>query len=325
MAGERALRVDILERLADLIRPAVAYRPGVTVGEPPAGAADGDGFVATNAMTSLVGASGADFGGILKALGYASQTRKGPAITVPLAKAPDPVAAAPAAQAAETAPEGEAPAEAAESTAEAAAVEPVETVDMPVVEAAAAEAPVAETPAEPVAAIEGEMSDMAVEVEASEAAAPAEPAPAAEAEEIEVWRPQRFQRPDRQPGQRRDRGRGQGAPRGEARPRPVRPARPKAGTGLPRTASSRADLARRARRSRASTGPRPAGRSTATRSGLTEMASLSVAARIGAVATIDRAVPTGARIVRRSAFTAIRRRARTASPTRTRPSPSWRS
>jgi ATP-dependent RNA helicase SUPV3L1/SUV3 len=40
-SGGRAVRVDILERLADLIRPAIAYRPGVTPGEPPPGTADG--------------------------------------------------------------------------------------------------------------------------------------------------------------------------------------------------------------------------------------------------------------------------------------------
>ena len=45
VCGERVVRVDILERLADLIRPAIAYKPGVSVGDPPAGAADGEGFV----------------------------------------------------------------------------------------------------------------------------------------------------------------------------------------------------------------------------------------------------------------------------------------
>ena len=64
------MRVDILERLADLIRPAIAYRPGITPGEPPAGAADGEGFVPTVAMTSLVGCAGEDFATILKSLGY---------------------------------------------------------------------------------------------------------------------------------------------------------------------------------------------------------------------------------------------------------------
>ncbi len=84
VCGDRAVRVDILERLADLIRPAIAYRPGVTAGDPPPGAADGEGFVVTVAMTSLAGCSGESFASILKSLGYASETRTGPAITVPL-------------------------------------------------------------------------------------------------------------------------------------------------------------------------------------------------------------------------------------------------
>jgi ATP-dependent RNA helicase SUPV3L1/SUV3 len=84
VCGDRAVRVDILERLADLIRPAVSYRPGVTLGDPSPGAADGDGFVVTVAMTSLAGCSGDSFASILGALGYVSEHRKGPAITVPL-------------------------------------------------------------------------------------------------------------------------------------------------------------------------------------------------------------------------------------------------
>ena len=88
VCGGRAVRVDILERLADLIRPAIAYRPGMTPGEPPPGAADGDGFVGTVAMTSLVGCAGEDFASILKSLGYVVESRPGPAITVPLVPAP---------------------------------------------------------------------------------------------------------------------------------------------------------------------------------------------------------------------------------------------
>ncbi|PPD09961.1 MAG: helicase, partial [Methylocystis sp.] len=65
VCGERVVRVDILERLADLIRPAIAYRPGLTAGEPPPGAADADGFVVTVAMTSLTGCSGEAFSSIL--------------------------------------------------------------------------------------------------------------------------------------------------------------------------------------------------------------------------------------------------------------------
>ena len=84
LCGERVVRVDILERLADLIRPAIAYRPGVSVGEPPAGAADADGFVVTVAMTSLTGCAGDAFSSILRSLGYTSAKRPGPAITAPL-------------------------------------------------------------------------------------------------------------------------------------------------------------------------------------------------------------------------------------------------
>lgn len=67
--GERAVRVDILERLADLIRPALSWREG-SMGEKPAGAFDGRGFVVTQAMTSLTGSAGEDFASILRALGY---------------------------------------------------------------------------------------------------------------------------------------------------------------------------------------------------------------------------------------------------------------
>jgi ATP-dependent RNA helicase SUPV3L1/SUV3 len=83
-SGERAVRVDILERLADLIRPAVAYRPGTTPGDPPPGAADGNSFVVTVGMTSLAGCSGEAFASILKSLGFHMETRPGPAITVSL-------------------------------------------------------------------------------------------------------------------------------------------------------------------------------------------------------------------------------------------------
>ncbi|MGH6837627.1 MAG: helicase-related protein [Methylocella sp.] len=89
---DRAVRVDILERLADLIRPAVSYRPGVSPGDPPAGAADGDGFVVTVSMTSLAGCSGGSFASILRALGYVSEHRKGPAITADLRAAVGPLA-----------------------------------------------------------------------------------------------------------------------------------------------------------------------------------------------------------------------------------------
>jgi ATP-dependent RNA helicase SUPV3L1/SUV3 len=93
VCGGRAVRVDILERLADLIRPAINYRPGLSPGPPPPGTADNDGFIATVGMTSLAGCSGEDFGSILKSLGYAADRRAGPAITVPLLQPAAPTAA----------------------------------------------------------------------------------------------------------------------------------------------------------------------------------------------------------------------------------------
>jgi ATP-dependent RNA helicase SUPV3L1/SUV3 len=72
--GERAVRVDILERLADLIRPALSWREA-SPGEKPAGAFDGRGFVVTQAMTSLTGSAGEDFASILRALGYRMEKR----------------------------------------------------------------------------------------------------------------------------------------------------------------------------------------------------------------------------------------------------------
>jgi ATP-dependent RNA helicase SUPV3L1/SUV3 len=153
VCGERAVRVDILERLADLIRPAIAYRPGQTQGTPPTGAADQDGFVVTGAMTSLVGCAGEDFASILRSLGYVSVKRVGPAITVPLAALP--VAATEPVQSVAEAPpatdtaelpnaEGSETAEAAPPAEEAASESAIsEPVDAPVGDAA--EAVVAET------------------------------------------------------------------------------------------------------------------------------------------------------------------------------------
>jgi len=85
VCGERAVRVDILERLADLIRPALTWREGAPSPKPP-GAVEGGGFTATPAMTSLTGASGEDFASILRSLGYRMERRPKPA--EPVAPAP---------------------------------------------------------------------------------------------------------------------------------------------------------------------------------------------------------------------------------------------
>ena len=165
VCGNRAVRVDILERLADLIRPAIQYRPGLTVGEPPAGTADGDGFVVTTAMTSLCGCAGEDFASILKSLGYSMERRTGAAITKELAK---PASMEPAST--EPVAGGEASAD---------IVEPV-TEHEPSATEATIEVPAAEAePVEPVAASQAET------VESAPAEAVAEPVM------IEIWRQQR--------------------------------------------------------------------------------------------------------------------------------------
>ena len=226
VSGERAVRVDILERLADLIRPAIAYRPGVTVGEPPAGAADGDGFVVTVAMTSLAGCSGEAFASILKSLGYTVESRKGPAITAQILKAApmQPIVAA----APETAEEAsaEAQAEQAEAAAESESTEPAEAVQAEHIEAEAVAEVAAEAPAEePVAqdAVSEEVaSEDVVSVAPASEEAVAEAAPAEDGEAaaepvveetlIEVWRPGRRPQEGRRPERQRGRG-DRGGPR----------------------------------------------------------------------------------------------------------------
>lgn len=74
----RALRLDILERIADLIRPALMYRE-IAETMPPEGWVKG-GFIVTPGMVSLAGASGEDFTNLLKSLGYKSEKREVPTI-----------------------------------------------------------------------------------------------------------------------------------------------------------------------------------------------------------------------------------------------------
>jgi ATP-dependent RNA helicase SUPV3L1/SUV3 len=121
--GERAVRVDILERLADLIRPALAWRE-TSPGAKPAGAFDGRGFVVTQAMTSLTGSAGEDFASVLRALGYRMERRPPPppkpvVVEAPAAEAAPTESATPAEGAAEAA----ATETASETLSEAAAIE----------------------------------------------------------------------------------------------------------------------------------------------------------------------------------------------------------
>jgi ATP-dependent RNA helicase SUPV3L1/SUV3 len=71
--GRRAVRVDILERLADLIRPALSWKPGA--GPRPDGGYDGGAFMVTPQMMSILGASPSDMEEILKGLGYRGEPK----------------------------------------------------------------------------------------------------------------------------------------------------------------------------------------------------------------------------------------------------------
>jgi ATP-dependent RNA helicase SUPV3L1/SUV3 len=176
IAGDRAVRVDILERLADLIRPALGWREGSPQAKPD-GAIDGRGFTVTGAMTSLTGASGEDFASILRALGYRMDRRPKPA-EAPKTEAP----AEPAAANTTTPPEREAAA-----PAEAAEVPDADAEVMPQVEAAA-ETPAPDAPAEAPSA-PAEQSEAAPDPAPAEQAASADPAEPEEPQFIEVWRP----------------------------------------------------------------------------------------------------------------------------------------
>ena len=79
LCGPRAVRLDILERLADLIRPLVAWRSKDTSDKaPPKGATGDGGFTVTPDMMSILGCSPAELGNVLKALGFRLERKPAP-------------------------------------------------------------------------------------------------------------------------------------------------------------------------------------------------------------------------------------------------------
>ena len=71
VCGPRAVRLDILERLADLIRPLLAFRTKPeSTDAPPKGSTGDGGFRATDDMMSILGCSADELGNVLKALGF---------------------------------------------------------------------------------------------------------------------------------------------------------------------------------------------------------------------------------------------------------------
>jgi ATP-dependent RNA helicase SUPV3L1/SUV3 len=182
ICGERAVRVDILERLADLIRPAMSWREGAP-GPKPDGFFDGRSFLVSGAMTSLTGASGEDFASILRSLGYRMDRKPKPAPASPttetVAAAPDvAVVAMPAAEA----PSGPVPVESAAAVSDLSSRSLLPEPEF--------------VPAEAASSVQEPAEELAREAKPAEtvAAAPvestsAEAKPAEEPAFIEVWRP----------------------------------------------------------------------------------------------------------------------------------------
>lgn len=224
LLGSRAVRVDILERLADLIRPALSWKPGTS--KRPEGAFDGRAFIVTPAMMSILGATAQDMDEILKGLGYRSNGMEAGAVDARLAEED----AAAAARAAATSAPPAAPAEdaqpAAETTDAEASDETASETEAVTGEVEDTAQPAAEAPAEPDEAPSepesvSDATDEPSSDEAPEAApvaedaspaptsasSPAEDKPAEEPKIVQLWRPSRG---DRERGPRRGGREGRG-------------------------------------------------------------------------------------------------------------------
>jgi ATP-dependent RNA helicase SUPV3L1/SUV3 len=87
LCGKRAVRVDMLERLSDLIRDRVFWKARIPEETRPAGSVEGGGFTIVSDMMSLVGCSGEEFEEILVSLGFRAQKKqiaKPAAVVVPV-------------------------------------------------------------------------------------------------------------------------------------------------------------------------------------------------------------------------------------------------
>ncbi len=85
--GGKAVRVDILERLADFIRPAMSWRHNPEKHQArPAGAWDGVGFMITPDMLSILGATHDDMADVLRGLGYKAESMKPETVAEKLAQ-----------------------------------------------------------------------------------------------------------------------------------------------------------------------------------------------------------------------------------------------
>ena len=228
--GKRAVRIDILERLADIIRPLLQWKPGS--GSRPEGAYDGRRFTSTPSMLSILGATPDDMEEILKGLGYRADSVK-----------PEEAAAFLAAQ-------DPAPAESAAPASSEEAAEPAGETSEAGTEAEAAPAE------EAAAAVEAPVStgEAAAEAPADAAAADAVPA---EAKPVLLWRPAGRNENQRQgQGERNRRPQGGNARGGEGEARGERRER---GGENRRGGEGRADGERQGNRNRDGQRPQRSG------------------------------------------------------------------
>ena len=216
--GRRAVRVDILERLADLIRPALGWRAGT--GPRPDGAYDGAAFTVTPAMMSILGATAEDMEEILKGLGYRSEAKPATEVQAKIdafdSAERERVAAKAAADAAAASSEAAVNEADASSVADADAVSAEVATEAPEVstqepapaaEPAVAEVETVEVPAAPVETVADSEPVASVEPAVTEA-----PAEEEEAKLVLLWRPARFEGRARHGQQRHGQRQGQGQP-----------------------------------------------------------------------------------------------------------------
>ncbi len=188
VCGPRAVRFDILERLADLIRPLLAFRATAdNQAQPPKGSTGDGGFTVTPEMMSILGCSPDELSHVLRALGFRLDRRPAPVAPPVAAPAVSPAATEdaqpapnPAADASDATGEIAAPPAAGEGVG---AAEPAPP--------AVAEVAAAEPPASSEVPSDGK---------------PPEP------KFIDVWRPRRHRHEDGE-GRHRGRGRNRGGQR----------------------------------------------------------------------------------------------------------------
>ena len=93
LCGPRAVRIDMLERLADLIRPLLGWRAKEAGDTPPKGSTGDGGFTVIPEMMSILGCSTEELGQVLTALGFRSTKREvKPAAPAAAEATPDAVA-----------------------------------------------------------------------------------------------------------------------------------------------------------------------------------------------------------------------------------------